>query len=67
MIVFKFTKDKDLFELAYAKGLLERMVSFRYSRVLEELTLKPMKEECGESWTSRIEAIISENSETFKL
>ena len=54
MLVFKVIKDKDLFELAYGKALVERMATLRYSRALEEVALRLMREECGESWTSRI-------------
>jgi hypothetical protein len=34
MLIFKFIKEKDMFELAYGKTLLERMTSQKYSKVL---------------------------------
>lgn len=43
MIVFKFVKDKDLFELAYGRSLLQRMATSKYSKALEEATVKQMK------------------------
>ena len=62
MVVFKFLKDKDVFELAYSRALLQRMSSEMYVREMEETVMSLMKEECGESWAVNIESIILQNA-----
>lgn len=57
--VFRFVKEKKIFEGIYRKMLIDRLVAsyLDYDPSKEDSILEAMNKECGEDWTKNIEAI----------
>lgn len=54
MVIFKFIKDKDMFERGYRRLLVERIIAGTVEPLFEQQLIGVMREECGAHWTKSI-------------
>lgn len=67
MLVFKFIKDKDLFERGYRKLMVDRMINGHVDFTAEGILLSMMKEECGTHFIRQMEGILEEYENSVKM
>lgn len=61
MVIFKFIKDKDMFERGYRRLLVERIIAGTIDLPFEQKLVALMREECGAHWTKSIEGVLEEH------
>lgn len=60
MVIFRYLRDKDVFEALYKQALARRLLSKRSPLDYEKQLLAKFKSECGYQFTSKLEGMFSD-------
>ena len=65
--VFKYTYDKDAFNVFYSRMLAKRLINFSSSEDGEVAMFKVLKDACGFEYTSKLEHMYQDNTSSLVL